>query len=84
MLAPASKMNDAAICVMAKARSRFVVLPVMRGPPLARPIPCDVFASGRRGTNANTKAAISASPALTQSMLESTVKSSARSENFEA
>src|ERR1700680_4408273 len=84
MLAPASRMKDAAICVTAKARWRRLVLLVMRTLPLARFIPFDAFAEGRRGTNARTTAAIIARATPIQSRLESTVRSSARTEKREA
>ena len=64
--------------------SRRLVLPVIRTLPLERP---DIFplpADGRRGTNAKNTAATTASAAPIQSRLESTVRSSARTENREA
>ena len=84
MLAPASSTNDAAICVTAKMRSRRLVLPVIRTLPFAKPIPCEDSADGSRGTNANNTAAIIASTAPTHSMLESTERSCARTENRDA
>ena len=84
MLAPASSTKDAAICVTAKIRWRRLVLPVIRALPLERPRPPDASADGRRGTNARITAATTASAAPTQSRLESTVKSSARTEKREA
>ena len=77
-------MNDAAICVTAKIRSRRPVLPVIRKLPLAMFNPFAASAEGNRGTNASSTAATSASNAPTHSMLESTVKSSARTENRDA
>ena len=50
MLAPARRMKDAAICVMAKMRRRRPVLPVMRTLPLARPSPLRRF-GGRQTRN---------------------------------
>ena len=82
--APASNTNEAAICVTAKARWRRPVLLVMRTLPLARFMPFDALAEGKRGTNAKITAAITASATPTQSMLTSTVKSSARMEKREA
>ena len=84
MLAPASSTKDAAICVTAKMRWRRLVLLVTRTLPLARFMPFDALAEGRRGTNAKITAAMMASATPTQSMLESTVKSSARTEKREA
>src|SRR5438552_155986 len=83
-LAPASSTKDAAICVTAKMRSRRFVLPVIRTLPLERLIPCEESADGRRGTKASNTAATTASAAPIQSILESTVRSSARTENREA
>src|SRR5580704_2547990 len=77
-LAPASSTKDAAICVTAKIRWRWLVLPVIRTLPLARLSPFGVPDEGRRGTNARITAATTASAAPTQSKLESTLKSSAR------
>ena len=84
MPAPASSTKDAAICVTAKTRSRRLVLPVIRRLLLDIPNPCDVSADGRRGTNAKSTAAMTASIAPTHSRLESTVRSSARTEKREA
>ena len=84
ILAPANSTKDAAICVTAKIRWRRLVLPVMRTLPLDRLMPWVGSADGRRGTNAKTPAATMASPAPTQSRLESTLKSSARTEKREA
>src|SRR5260370_16527775 len=56
-LAPASSTKDAAICVTAKARWRRLVLLVMRTLPLARFMPFDALADGRRGTNPKITAA---------------------------
>ena len=53
-------------------------------PPLACAIPCDAVAEGKRGTNASKTAASRASPAPTQSMVESTCRSRARTENLDA
>ncbi len=77
-------MKDAAICVTAKIRSRRPVPPVMRALPLAWLNPFELSAEGSRGINANKTAATSASSAPTHNMLESTVRSSARTENREA
>src|SRR3954447_20362313 len=84
ILAPASSTKDAAICVTAKIRWRRLVLPVVRALPLARLRPLDVSADGRRGTNAKITDATTASAAPTQSRLESTLKSRARTEKREA
>ena len=84
MLAPAKRTKDAAICVIAKTRRRRFALPVIRRLPPARPNPWDVPADGRRGTKARNTAATTANAAPTQSMLESTVRSSARTEKREA
>jgi hypothetical protein len=73
MLAP-----EAAICVTAKIRSRRLVPPVMRTPPLLSPKPCEVQAMGDRGTKARSTAAAIARLAPSQSMLESIFKSGAR------
>jgi hypothetical protein len=80
MPAPASSMNDAAICVTAKRRSRRLVAPVMRRPPLesANPWRDVVSVDGSRGTNASSTAAVIASPTPIQSRLASSVRSSAR------
>src|SRR5258707_1230644 len=83
-LAPAGGTKDAAICVTAKMGWRRLVLPVIRGVALDRLWPLDVSADGRRGTYARMTAATMASAAPTQSRLESTVKSSARTEKREA
>ena len=61
MLAPASNMNEAAIWVTAKMRKRRLVPPVMRTLLLASVIPLDDSADGRRGTNARSTAAMTAS-----------------------
>jgi hypothetical protein len=84
IVAPASSTKDAAIWVTAKIRWRRLVLPVIRTLPLARLMPFEASADGRRGTNAKITAATMASAAPTQSRLESTVKSSARTEKREA
>jgi len=84
VLAPASSTNDAAICITAKARSRRFVPPVIRTLPLDRPNPCAVSAEGNRGTNASSTEAMTASTAPTHNMVESTVRSKARTENCEA
>ena len=84
MAAPASRTKEAAIWVTAKARRRRVPPPVIRALPLDRLIPFGPSPDGRRGTNARSAAAASASPAPTHSMLESTVRSSARTENRDA
>ncbi len=81
MPAPAISMNDAAICVTANIRSRRLVAPVMRRPPLDSAKPCDASAFGSRGTNASSAAASSARPTPTHSMLASSVRSRARTEN---
>ncbi len=83
-LAPANSTKDAAICVTANIRRRRFVLPVIRTLPFDRPIPFEASADGRRGTSAKSTAATTASAAPTQSMLESTVRSSARTEKREA
>ena len=57
---------------------------MIRTLPLERPSPCEESADGRRGTNAKSTAAMTASAAPTHSMLESTVSSSARTEKREA
>jgi len=77
-------MKDAAICVTANARSRPREPPVTRTLPVDRLMPPELSPEGRRGTNASSTAAASASPAPTHSMPESTVSSSARRENREA
>jgi hypothetical protein len=79
---PATK--DAAICVTAKIRWRRLVLPVIRTLPLDRLSPPGVPEEGRRGTKARITAATIASAAPTQSKLESTLKSRARTEKREA
>src|SRR5467141_562954 len=84
IVAPARSTKDAAICVTAKIRWRRLVLLVIRTLPLDRLWPLDVSAEGRRGTNAKITAATIASAAPTQSRLESTVKSRARTEKREA
>jgi len=48
------------------------------------PNPCEASAEGNRGTNARSTAATMASTAPTHSMLESMVRSSARTENRDA
>ena len=80
MPAPASSTNDAAICVTANTRSRRFVPDVIRTLPLDSPSPLAASADGSRGTNASSTAAASASTTPTQSRLESTVRSSARTE----
>ena len=57
-------MNEAAICVTAKMRSRRFVPPVMRTPPLLRLTLCDVLPVGNRGTKARSTAATIARAAL--------------------
>src|ERR1035438_5612395 len=84
MVAPASRTKEAAIWVMANACRRRVAPPVMRTLPRERLIPFDRSPDGRRGTNARSTAATNASPAPTHSMLESTVRSSARTEKRDA
>ena len=84
MAAPASSTNDAAICVTANIRNRRLVPPVMRRPPLVSAKPREASALGRRGTNASSTAASSASPTPTHSMLESSARSSARTEKRDA
>ena len=81
MPAPAISTNDAAICVTANIRSRRLVAPVMRRPPLDRPKPCEASAFGSRGTKARSAAASIARPTPTHSTLASSVRSSARTEN---
>ena len=80
MPAPASSTNDAAIWVTAKRRSRRLVAPVMRRPPLESANPCDASAEGSRGTKASRTAATIARPTPTHSRLASSVRSSARTE----
>ena len=80
MPAPASSTNENAICVVANTRRRRLVPGVIRTLPLARPRPAGACGDGRRGTYASSTAAAIASPAPTQSTLESTVTSSARIE----
>ena len=80
MPAPASSTNDAAICVTAKRRSRRLVAPVMRSPPLVSAKPCDASVDGSRGTKASSTAATIARPTPTHSRLASSVRSSARTE----
>ena len=58
--------------------------PAMRTLPLDRPKPPEASADGRRGTNAKSTAANTASAAPTHNMLKSTVKSRARTEKREA
>ena len=60
MPAPASRTNEAAICVTANTRSRRLVPVVMRTPPLDSPNPLADSADGRRGTNASRTAAATA------------------------
>src|SRR6202451_4735034 len=84
MHAPARSTKDAALCVTAKARWRRLVLLVMRTLPLARFMPFDALAEGRRGTNAKITAATTARATPIQSRLESTVRSRARTEKREA
>jgi hypothetical protein len=81
MPAPASRMNDAATCIAAKARSFRVAADDMRGLPLDRTKPFDASDAGRRGTNASNTAAIIASATPTHNTLASRVRSSARTEN---
>ena len=78
--APASSTNDAAICVTANTRRRRLVPVVMRTLPLDRPKPFAASADGSRGTKASSTADTSARPTPTQSSVESTVRSSARTE----
>src|SRR5688572_27718505 len=59
--APARRTNDAAICVIANARSLRFVPDVIRTLPLDSPRPLDASGDGRRGTNASTTAAAIAS-----------------------
>ncbi len=80
MPAPASSTNDAAICVIANTRRRRFVPVVMRTLPVDRPKPFVASADGSRGTNASSTAATSARPTPTHSSVESTVRSSARTE----
>ncbi len=80
MPAPASRTNDAAICVTANARRRRLVPDVIRRLPFERPRPFDASADGSRGTNARRTAAVSARPTPTQRSVASTVRSSARIE----
>ena len=84
LLAPARSTKERAICVTAKIRWRRLVLPVMRAPPVARLRPWVVSPEGSRGTKARTTEATIARPAPTHSMLESTVRSNARTEKREA
>ena len=80
MAAPASSTNENATCVVAKIFKRRLVAGVMRMLPAARPLPVGDCADGSRGTYASSTAAAIASDAPTQSRLESTVTSSARTE----
>ena len=85
MLEPASRMNEAAIWVTAKMRSRRLVLPVMRTLLLDSAIPLDDSADGKaRNKRQQYRGNRSASPAPTHRMLKSTVRSSARTEKREA
>src|SRR3954453_4763787 len=84
MLAPARSRKDAAICTTAKMRRRRLVPPVIRKLALASAGDCEALAVGRLGTYASRTAARIASDAPTQRMLESTVRSEARTENREA
>ena len=84
MPAPASRTNDAPICVTANARSRRLVFDVMRTLPFDRPKPCAASDDGSRGTYASRMAAPTASAAPTHNRLESTVTSRARIEKRDA
>ena len=79
--APARSTNDAAICITANTRRRRFVPVVKRALPFDRPKPLDASADGSLRTNASSVAATSASPTPIHSRLESTVTSSARTEN---
>ena len=81
MPAPASSTKDAAICVTANSRSRRLVPVVMRTLPFERPMPLEASEVGSRGTNASRTAAATARLTPTHSTVESTVTSSARTEN---
>ena len=81
---PASRTNDAAIWVTAKSRRRRFVPVVIRRLPLERLTALVASAPGRRGTKASSTAASAARPTPTHSRLESTVRSSARTENRDA
>ena len=78
--APASRTNEAPICVTANSRRRRFVPDVTRTLPFDRPRPLDASADGSRGTNASRTAAATASATPTHSRLASIVKSSARTE----
>src|SRR5947208_17020697 len=82
MLAPASRMNEAPTCVTTKTRCR-LLLPVIRALPLEKCSASEV-ASGSRGTKAKITAATAARTTPTQSRLESTVRSRARTEKRDA
>ena len=82
--APTRRRKDAAICVTARSRSRRVAVPVIRGLAFPRPRPRGVPADGRRGMYASSTAAAIASSAPAQSGVESTVRSSARTEKRDA
>ena len=76
--------KHAATCTKTKTFSLLLVVPVIRKLPAASPSPWGTRDDGSRGTNASRVAARTASPAPTQSMLESMVRSCARTENRDA
>ena len=80
MPAPASRRNDAAICVTANIFSRRLVPVVIRTLPLDSPSPRAESEDGSLGTNASSTAAATASTTPTQSSVASTVTSLARTE----
>src|SRR5438046_375828 len=80
----ATSTKHAATCTKTKTFSLLLVVPVIRKLPAASPSPWGTRDDGSRGTNASRVAARTASPAPTQSMLESMVRSSARTENRDA
>ena len=80
MPVPASRTNDAAICVTANMRNRRFVPDVIRTFPFDNPNPPDASADGSRGTYARSTAAASARPTPTHSTLASIDTSSARTE----
>src|SRR3954453_2359 len=81
MVGPASRRNEAAIWVTANACSRLGFPPVTRVLPFDRLVP---LLAGRRGTKGRRTAATRARIVPTQSMLASTVRSSARTEKRDA
>src|SRR5260370_22063698 len=78
--APASKRNEAVICVTAKMRRRRRLPPVTRTllPEIAKPL--DASPLGRRGTKARKTAETKASATPIQSKLKSRVRPAARTE----